>query len=360
MARGRYTVPIASGPIQQFELPAIEPLNSTAGEQWEFDGISENGTESFMLGFYRDPNFAFLGTGNLRFHWEYSFANGSRHSFVDYSEESVVEFCPDSGTQGTWTRKGRTYTFEISPDMTETRVKLDSPDVKGTVIMSAIAPPRYANNFIWPSAEGTTEAVPHFHWVEPMPVANVSFDGIVGGSKVSLVGMGGHERLWSAFSWYTCVSGMTAVRLRAGPYALSLVQFGSRHKPGTVVPSVLLLENGKKIFGSENEYHSETEDYVEAGKLYGGRGVTSDIVSDKVTGFELLLHSPNRQKTWKFVMTNRNIMFDFAFGEGVGSSGYSGTAEGGLVGSKVWTGPAFSEIMVFPKRSLILRNNFVE
>ncbi|RYO97740.1 hypothetical protein DL765_011075 [Monosporascus sp. GIB2] len=74
--------------------PRIKPVNSTTGEQWEFDGISEDGKQSFMIGFYRDPSFAFLGTGNLRFYLEFSFANASRYAVVEYAEESVVERCP--------------------------------------------------------------------------------------------------------------------------------------------------------------------------------------------------------------------------------------------------------------------------
>lgn len=54
------------------------PMNSTAGEQWEFDGVSEDGKQAFIFGVYRDPDYSFLGTGNLRVHAEFPKENGSR------------------------------------------------------------------------------------------------------------------------------------------------------------------------------------------------------------------------------------------------------------------------------------------
>ncbi|RYP38691.1 hypothetical protein DL768_010762 [Monosporascus sp. mg162] len=359
-ARGRKPIFFSTSSLDDFEQPSIEPLNSTAGEQWEFDGISEDGSQALVFGFYRDPNYSFFGSGNLRMYAEFAFANGSRYAVVEYAEESTVERCPDGGTFGTWRGDGWVYTFEISADMSRTKIVMDNPEAKATVLMTSVAPPRYANNEIWPSEEGSSLTVPHFYWVEPVPVAELSVNAVIENEAIAWTGMGGHERLWGAFNWFTCLAGMTAVRLHAGPYALSLVEFGSARQKGLLVPSLLLAESGIKTFGSRRTEPSGTEDYFQICKLYDGNGTTTEALADKVTGVELVLHSPSRQKQWRFVVTHKIVGFEYILGEGVGGTAYSGTAEGGLVGAAQWKGPAFTEFLKFPQKSLIFSDNFVQ
>lgn len=104
---------------------------------------------------------------------------------------------------------------------------MNSLEAKGVITLEAIAPPRYADNNAWPFADASTMPIPFFHWVEPIPVANSKLEAVLPKGSVSWTGIGGYERLWGAFSWYTCVDSMTAIRFRAGSYALSLVEFGS-------------------------------------------------------------------------------------------------------------------------------------
>ncbi|KAI2601878.1 hypothetical protein GGR54DRAFT_645606 [Hypoxylon sp. NC1633] len=359
MARRKDDIGFSVDPLDDFEAPRVEPLNSTTGEQWEFDGISEDGRQAFMFGFYRDPSFAFFGTGNLRFYLEFSFANGSRYAVVEYAEESIIERCPGHGTRGTWRGQGRAYMFEISEDMSQAKVIMDSPEAKGTITLTSIVPPKNADNNIWPSANGSTMPIPFFHWVEPIPVANAELDAVLNGEHISWTGIGGHERLWGAFSWYTCVDSMTAVRFRAGSYALSLIQFGSNRDIGILVPSVIMVENGNTIFSTRRTEPSETEDYLLLRKTYEGSGTTTKTLVDKVTGIEIILTSPSRNQTWAFWMTHLNIGFEYGFGEGVGSTGYSGVVRGGLAGAKESEGPAFSEIMKFPQKTFLLAKNYV-
>lgn len=345
---------LSTNPLDHFEKPSVEPLNTTTGEQWEFDGISEDGRQAFMFGFYRDTSFAFMGTGNLRFYFEYAFPNGTRHAVVHYAESSTIETCAGRGTRGVWRGHDWTYSFEVSDDMSQARISMDGPEEKVAISMNSLAPPRYANNEIWPSSNGDTEPVPFFHWVEPVPVADARIDAVVAGETVSWIGMGGHERLWGAYSWYTCVASMTAVRLHTGPYALSLVEFGSNREHDTVIPSVIMAEDGKAIFSTRRAAPHENEDWMQVRKLYGGDGITTEQLADKATGFRLTLHSPAGGKTWEFEVKHLNIGFEYPFGEGVGSTGYSGLAEGGLVGAETHHGPAYTEIMKFPKKSWLL------
>ncbi|KAI1076753.1 hypothetical protein F5B20DRAFT_309291 [Whalleya microplaca] len=361
IARGRTPVVFSTGAGDDFEQPRISPMNGTAGEQWEFDGISEDGTQAFCFGFYRDPNYAMFGTGNLRLYAEFGFANGSRYAVVDYAEESIVEVCPGRGTRGVWRADGWSYEFEVSADMKRTRIVMDNPEAKGTIVMTSVAPPRYADANVWPAEDASSLTVPHFYWVEPVPVADLTIDAVLHGETVAWTGMGGHERLWGAFNWYTCLDSMVVVRLRAGPYALSFIDFGSGREKGLHVPSIMLAEGGKKIFGTRRTEASGTEDYFQVRNLYGGDGATTVAIADKVTGVKVVLDSPSRKKQWKFVVTHKNVAFEYFLGQGVGGTAYSGTLEGGLVGAKKqFTGPAFTEIMRFPEKSMLLKKNYIE
>ncbi|KAI0490972.1 hypothetical protein F4859DRAFT_29950 [Xylaria cf. heliscus] len=360
MARAHESIQFSTNPLDDFEAPSVVPLNATTGEQWEFDGISEDGMEAFMFGFYRDPSFSIFGTGNLRFYLEFAYANGSRHAAVEYAEESIVESCPGKGTRGMWRGDDWSFGFEVSADMSQAEITMNSAEEKGRIVMTSVAPPRYADNAIWPSRDASSEAVPYFHWVEPIPVAEASIDATVLGERISWTGMGGHERLWGAFNWFTCIASMTAIRIRAGPFALSLVQFGSNIQKGLVVSSVMLTKDGEKLLDTRRDEPSEIDDYIQFHELYGGHGITTQRLANKATGFELNLISPARNASWTFIVTHLNIGFEYPFGGGFCSTGYSGIVKGGEAHREWWEGPAYSEIMVFPKKSMLFTRNYVE
>ncbi|KAI9751191.1 MAG: hypothetical protein M4579_006170 [Chaenotheca gracillima] len=355
MAKPKTSVFYSTGPKDDFEAPKILPLNSTAGEQWEFDGIAEDGLRSFIFGFYRDPNYAILGSGNFRLSVEITHANGTRFAQVDYPSESIVSSCAD-GTRGVWRSKDFSYTFEINKDMSRARIGLNTPRVKGNVFIKNITPPRYADGSTWPSETASTEAVPFFNWVEPIPVGTVDVDLVVQGETYQFSGMGGHERLWGAFSWFTCLQGMTAVRTMLGPYALSYVSFVSNIEKGLFKPSVVLSENGKQIFSSTLGNESSTEDYVRLTKTYGG--AVTGTLRDKVTGYELELVSPETAKHFTFIIEHRNVGFEYILGEGVGGSGFSGSVRGGHIGMEQFDGIAFTEALTFPKKSPLFKSNY--
>ncbi|KAK5635868.1 hypothetical protein RRF57_011580 [Xylaria bambusicola] len=153
---------------------------------------------------------------------------------------------------------------------------------------------------------------------------------------------------------------MTAVRISAGPFALSLVQFGSNIRKDLSVSSVFLVKDGEKILGTRLDEPSNTDDYLQFRKLYDERGTTTQLLADKATGFELSLISPRRNASWVFVVTHLNIGFEYPFGGGFGSTGYSGTAMGGEADNEPWQGPAFTEIMSFPKTSMLFSSNSIE
>lgn len=364
---------------QDIELPAISPMNATAGEQWEFDGVSEDGTQAFIFGFYRDPNYSFLGTGNLRAYAEFAFSDDSRYAVVDYAEESIIVSCPgpQGGTHGMWRGDGFVYSFTVSGDMSTATITMDSDEANLNITLRSVTPARYPDGSVWKAStdnglesdeDPSSLTVPYFHWIEPIPAAEATVTGTIEDRSVSWAGVGGHERLWGAFNWRTCLSGLIIVRFRAGPYSLSFWRFDSGRHDGLSFSSLVLFEEGEKLFSSSGntsqpEVQAETsEDSFTFRKLYSDEcnGTTTATLKDKVTGVELILKSPRRNLQWKFAARFKNLGFEYVLTEGRGGTGYSGTVTGGLTsdwGSN-WTGPAFVEIMKFPDQWWLLPDNY--
>ncbi|EOO03341.1 hypothetical protein UCRPA7_1186 [Phaeoacremonium minimum UCRPA7] len=367
MSKGRSPVFFSTSSTDDFELPKIVPMNETAGEQWEFDAVSDDGLSGVILGFYRDPNYSVLGSGNLRMYIEIAFPEPGRPRFVqiDYPTESTIERCPGIGTRGEWKGDGYRYAWHVSEAMNRAHVVWDTPKTKGSLSLTrSLVPPRYADGSTWPPSNQSSTAspltVPHFYWVEPVPVAEAQFDALVEAETVTWSGIGGHERLWGAFNWLTCLDALTLVRLRAGPYALTFLELESWLYKGLQVPSVLLAENGAKVFASRSTKASDTEDFFTWQKVYGGEGISGSL-SDKATGFVLDLVSPSQGKQWTFLITHRNLVFEYFLGGGVGGSGFTATVAGGQVGTqRQWTGVALTEVLKLPEKSLLLKRNYVE
>ena len=365
MSKGRAPVFFSTSPTDNFEQPKIVPMNGTAGEQWEFDAVSDDGLSGVILGFYRDPNYSVLGAGNLRMYIELTFPEVGAPRFVqiDYPSESTVESCPGAGTRGEWKGDGYRYAWHVSESMDRARVVWDTPKTKGSLTLTrSLAPPRFADGGTWPadSSTASTLTVPHFYWVEPIPVAEAHLDAVVDGRVVKWSGIGGHERLWGAFNWLTCLDSLTLVRLRAGPYALTFLELESWRYKGVKAPSVLLAEDGVKIFSSRLTEPSDTEDFFTWEKVYGGEGITGSL-SDRATGFVLDLVSPSQGKQWTFLITHRNLCFEYFLGGGVGGTGFTATVAGGQVGTqRQWTGVALTETLKLPEKSLLLKRNYVE
>ncbi|KAH6650454.1 hypothetical protein F5144DRAFT_479806 [Chaetomium tenue] len=357
MEKGRKPVFFSTDPLDDPEAPKMLPLNSTGGEQWEFDGVSEDGQMAFCFGFYRDPNYAILGTGNLRLSAEFSRPNNTRFVRVDYPSSSTVTSCP-WGTRGVWKGADYSYTFEITRDIKVARIGVDAPDLKGSVVMRSVMPPRYPDGSTYPNKEASTEVVPYFRWLEAIPAADVRVDVVMDGQSYQWSGLGGHERLWTAFSWFTCLQAMTAVRVKAGPFAAVHGSFVSAIDKGLYRPSTVLAQNGEVIFSTTLHEPSETEDYAVFTKTYGGR--VSGNLKEKAAGYELVMVSPSAKKQWSFSITNEAIGFEYMLGEGVGGTGFSGRAVGGSIGLKQYFGPSFAETLEFPKRSYLFKSNYVD
>lgn len=381
MAKGRSIVDFATRATEPLELPKIRPLNSSGGEQWEFDGISDDGMQSFIVGFYRDPNYAILGTGNFRLSIEFAFADRTRFYEVYYPERSVVETC-DIGTRGIWfdENDGYKFTFLVNADMSEAVVTLDTDTAKGRAVFKSRAMPVTADGHVWPSENASTAPVPYWHWSEPIPGGTVDLDVNIQGKQIQWSGMGGHERFWSAFryvlcfrcarrnkfplmrllvsSWFTCLRGLSSVRAMLGPYVLTYFGFTSNLVPDLQTQSVVLFKDGQPVFRSTLGTPSDTEPYALITKSYDG--AVAGTLKDKVTGWQLELVAPATMTHYTFFVDHKNLGFEYILGEGVGGSGFSGISRGGHVGLGQYEGVALSEALTFPKNSPIFRSNYVE
>ncbi|KAL4954432.1 hypothetical protein BDW69DRAFT_194071 [Aspergillus filifer] len=332
MAKPGTPISLPTSPLGDF----IEPLNASVTEQWEFDGVSDGGMHSFIFGFYHDPGLSLMGFGNLQVSAELTYANGTRWGRVDYASGSTITTCPD-GTRG--------------------MIGVDTPDLKGNIIMTSRELPRYADARIWPLDEASTEIAPYFHWEERILVGDAGVALSVNGEMFSWEGLGGHNCIWAPFNWYTCLKLMDLVRLRAGPYALSYWTTSSRIVEGKKSTSILLMKDGEKVFASTQGEEGD-EDYVLMTKTYGGK--VTGTLRDKMTGFELKLVSPARNKHWAFVVEHKNIIFEYLLGKGGGGSGFCGASSGGPVGLEQFRGVALTEALNFPDSSPLLRRQYAE
>ncbi|KAI0869273.1 hypothetical protein GGS24DRAFT_512219 [Hypoxylon argillaceum] len=359
MAKGRKIVDFTTNAVESFELPKITPLNSSAGEQWEFDGVSEDGMSSFVFGFYRDPNYAILGTGNFRLSIEFAFADRSRFYEVYYPEQSSVETC-SVGTRGHWVdvKDGYSFSFFVKADMSEAVVHLNSDTVKGRVTIRSRSRPLTADGYVWPAENASTVTVPYYHWSEPIPAGDVDVNVEIKGKEITWAGMGGHERFWSAFSWFTCLTNLNAVRAMLGPYVLTYFGFDSNLEKGTSHQSVVLFKDGFQVFRSNLGSPSETEDFAIITKSYGG--AVTGTLKDKVTGYQLELVSPSKMKHYTFFAEHTNLGFEYILGEGVGGSGFSALSRGGHVGLSQYQGVALTEALTFPKNSPLFKSNYIK
>lgn len=357
MSKTRDPIFFSTGGLDHFLSPKMLPLNSTAGEQWEFDGVSKDAKLAFVFGFYRDPNYAILGSGNLRVSLEMLWPNGTRFAQVDYPTDSIVEEC-EWGTRGVWRSDEFSYSFEVSKDMQTARIGIHNPQVSGVVKLNSVTRPRYPDGKIYPSQTSTSEALPYFHFVEPIPVGNIEVDLTILDEPFVWKGLGGMERLWGAFSWFTCLQGMNVVRLQAGPYALSLLSFTSNIKKGQEYPSITLFSEGFPVFASQRTKESDSEDYFSFTKTYDGK--VAGTLRDKVTGYELELISPNRKMHWTFIIDHESLAFEYILGGGNGGSGFSAFVQGGRVGLEQFRGIALTEALTFPKKSPLFKPQYSE
>lgn len=350
----------AFGPLVSGSVPFSEPanplnphfqsLNTTTGEQWEFDAVSLDGAAGLLIAFYRDPEFSFLGPGNLRINLDVAFSDGNTASLIDYAEQSIIEVCPNVIT-GTWLRAGASYKFIIATDSSWASLTLNSPSINGTIDLKSIAKPRSADGSIWRQS-GDSEStnhptIPGMHWMEPMPAARSSASLTVKGSSLSIVGgIGGAERIWQSQTWFDMLKGYTFFRAVVGPYTMSYWSSVCKDD-GSEVGNTMLWYKGKPIFASSDRTESARQkgiqgDFFVYQPTYSG-SLRSTVGKHVPTGYNIRMISPSRDTQWNFHLEHKRILFEFNLGRGAGGTAFMGPAIGGEKGREQFDGTFLNE-----------------
>ncbi|RYP71908.1 hypothetical protein DL771_004511 [Monosporascus sp. 5C6A] len=297
---------LTSGEVPFFNSNSHHPLkphftsfNASTGEQWEFDAISAGGDAGILIAFYRDPEFNFLGPGDLRINLDLTFTNGTKASLIDYAEQTVVESCA-THTTGTWLKQGAVYKFRIAHNMSTALVTLDTPDIRGTMSLRGTAKPRCADGSTWPPPEDAPapyDMVRGMYWMEPMPAALTSVDLDVRGSQLSFTdGIGGAERIWQSRPWLEMLHDYEFLRAASGK-------------------------------ASAANHSTIANDHFVLRPTYGG-DLRSSVGGRAETGYDLIILSPSRDKQWSFHFEHRRVLFEFNLGRGAGGSSFMGPAVG--------------------------------
>ena len=347
-------IQFSSSPLGSLAAPKIAPLNATAGEQWAFDGTSDSGRSGFLMGFYRDPTYAFLGPGSFRLSLDVVWDDGKTWSLVDYLDNSTIIEC-GGWTKGIWSKPGHVYTFELSADNSSGTVTFLTPAVQGHFALRATAPARYPDGSVAPNDAAATFNAPSLHWVELFSAASVTVDMNIESKPFRWTGMGGAEHWWSGESWLRIMQGWTAMRAKVGPYSFSYWGATSRIQKGVLYPSAFLAKDGLKIFATQNKtrrtsgnlgahgslgqhvdgQHADAQDHgsIQYHQRHATPGLASEAHSKYPSEYEIRFRDPGSQKEWAFYLKPRNLEFEFELGRGKGGGhAFVGTASGGEVG----------------------------
>jgi len=352
---------LTSGAVPFFTSNSHHPLaphftssNASTGEQWEFDAISAGGDSGILIAFYRDPEFNFLGPGDLRINLDITFPNGTRASLIDYAEQSIIEFCT-THTTGRWVREGAVYKFRIAHNMSHALVTFDAPSIRGTMELQSTAKPRCADGSIWPppaDALAPYDMVRGMYWMEPMPAALTAVDLQIMGSRLSFEdGIGGAERIWQSRTWFEMLKEYEFLRATVGPYAISYwASTADEGREGNLLLSysgVPIFSSSLRVNSTRNVTNTSTlEDHFVLSPAYGG-DVRSSVGGRTETGYDLVLLSPSRKRQWSFHFEHKQILFEFNLGRGAGGSSFMGPARGGERGGESHSGTFVNEFVNF-------------
>ncbi|KAL1966326.1 hypothetical protein VTN77DRAFT_4679 [Rasamsonia byssochlamydoides] len=341
---------LSTSPLDSFERSKMSAVNGSAWEQWYFETVSESGGAAFAMSFSRDPSYRSFGYGVLRMELVFAWENGTRTTVTDFVEHSRVQDCCGV-VQGRWTGKDRSYSFLISADLKQATIMINTPRVKGSVVLHAFGPARYPDGSLRPSRTASTEVCPYLHFTEPITAAKAHVDFSVDGSPLSFSGFGGQNHFWAAYDWFTVVEGWHQIRGTAGPYAFTVWNPVSKFDAGVPYHSALLVENGETIFTAHHRGPAaadETTDHIVLSKTYDGHVHSS--TGDASTGWVLEFVSPSLGKRWKFTTEHQNLVFEMDLGNGTGLAAFTDVIRGGESGQDLHSGYSICEQVLLPEK----------
>lgn len=341
-------VHLSTSTTEHLESPKIVPsINTSTWEQWEFDGTALSGKSGLIMGFSRDPSYAFFGQGNLRVEFYMVLEDGTVIQELDYLDESTIIECDDS-IIGVWNATNRQYAFRIPKDMSHAKVWWNTGRQAGSLQVESFTSPHLADGQLWPQETSTVALAPSLNFAQPIAGGNVSAELTVGQKKLEFTGLGGHGRLWASDGWFSICDGWHIVRAFAEPYTLSYWEPVSRQgrNQGVSFHSAQLFEGGKLLFATQLGRASTAADFV----LFTpySRGNLSGTLADKATGRVVELVSPGRKRIWRFFLEHRRKKFEMGLGGGNGLTGFLVGVTGGEDSGEQFEGVGFSEQVSLP------------
>jgi hypothetical protein len=347
-------VGLSTSPDEHPESPKLSAINSTAWEQWEFDGVAASGKGSIMMGFVRDPSFPFFRQGNLRIEFYITLEDGTQVQKMEFAEHSTIIDCPGS-VRGIWNTSDSFHAFKVSKDMRSANVWWETQRDKGAFALESHTPPVLANGAVWPLGEGrqaqgvaAVQVSPRFYFNQPISGGKMTAHVQIGKKRMHMTGYGAHCRLWAEDGWFKLCRGWQLVRGYLGPYTVSYFQCLSRVDDWVAYFTAQLFKNGQLLVGTQVGPADGGADHVIFRPDSGGN-VTGRL-GDKSTGRVLEFVSPARGKTWRFRNRHESKMFEMGFGGGKGATAFVDNVGGGEVGTNEhYEGRGITEQVLLPE-----------
>ncbi|KAH6666968.1 hypothetical protein B0J14DRAFT_193262 [Halenospora varia] len=339
------SVDMAGNPLTHFDAAMLPLFNSTAGEDWSFDAVSEDGQAAMGLTFSRGTVAGHPLAQRMFF--AVVWPNGTRYMESTFAEVSTIQSCKHS-TIGTWYNgtSGLNWTFEASKDFSHTHVTVDSPTVKGTYSLKSLAPAVYPNGLQYPNSRGDTLFAPYLYWEESVPVGMMQANLTIRGTPFIYKGMSGRERNWNSFGWADISARWDQARAVVGPFTLIAWIYDSKVDRQTYFSSVLMKDR-RVIFRTQSQQKSNSSAYgsfiqTNTGTVHLASEATAvrQLPQSNFTGYALEMINPKTREHWKFEVEFTKCVYWFQAGTSAIIGGHGGTVNGGKVGGKQYTGLA--------------------
>lgn len=334
------SVDMTSNPLTPFDASMVSPFNLTAGEDWSFEGVADDGQAGMAITFSRGTvaKSALAQRILLAVTWP----NGTTYLNNIFANLSTITQCEKS-TIGSWYdgASGTNWTFEASNDYSYTRVVIDSTDIKGTYTLTALAPAIYPNGLKYPNDYGNPLFAPYLYWVENTPVGTVRANLTINGTPFIINGIGGRERNWNSYGWADLSISWNMARAAVGPYTLIAWKYVSKVDNGTYFSSVL-MEGKEVVFRTQNLEATGMSDYGSFDwKTNGTVHLSADgLPSSTFSGFTLDMISPKSGNNWKFDIDFTKTVYWFKAGSAAVVGGFAGKVTGGKVSGEQYAGLA--------------------
>ena len=325
-------VPIITTAQPSFDGPMVGAVNSTSLDWWYFDAVSEDGSTGASIVFLRTVIFdVSVSADFVQVTLKSNGISLDEIFEVNSSSVSTAGF----GASGSWPGVG---SFEVSPDLSQYTVKLNTGSIQGTLTVRSIAPAHYPDG----SCPGTTNAsvlvAPALYWTNAVPggVATANFE--VNGETLQFQnGIGYHDQNWGGLSIANTIILWYWGHATVGPY--TFVYFNTISAITNMEFSSVYLVNGDQIQIARQFSSSNLTNVLPFGN---GTQFPPSNTTNLPSGFQINFVGSNYEE-WSFLLESVHIVSNR---EGIYTR-WIGTATGGKDGGLQYSGSGVWEWMRF-------------